>query len=89
MKLFNPPWPTTLLGDLLIRLANGTTAKQSKEPPGIPVSRIETISDATINYERVRYVREIDSKKKELFLIQPGDILFSHIIRDLHWGKTA
>lgn len=83
------PWPTAQLGDLLIRLANGTTATQSKEPPGIPVSRIETISNATINYEKVHYVRDLEEKKKELFLVQQGDILFSHINSDLHLGKSA
>ncbi|QTN34194.1 restriction endonuclease subunit S [Akkermansiaceae bacterium] len=80
---------TEMLGDLLDRLANGTTAEQSKEPPGIPVSRIETISNATINYKRVRYVREIDREKCAQFMVRDGDILFSHINSDLHLGKTA
>lgn len=82
-------WEVTQLGDHLIRLANGLTAKQEKELPGIAVSRIETISDGTVNFEKVRYVRELDTEKEKKFLLQKGDLLFSHINSDLHLGKTA
>ena len=82
-------WNIVELGDLLDRMANGLTCKQEKEPPGIPVSRIETISAGVIDFDRVRYVRDIDDTKKEKFLLQQGDLLFSHINSDMHLGKTA
>jgi type I restriction enzyme S subunit len=82
-------WSVVELGDHLQRIANGLTATQEQEQPGIPVSRIETISTGTINFDRVRYVRDIDEKTKRNFLLQYGDILFSHINSDLHLGKTA
>ena len=82
-------WTIAELGNHLERIANGLTATQEQEQPGIPVSRIETISAGTINFDRVRYVRDIDEKTKNNFLLQYGDILFSHINSDLHLGKTA
>jgi type I restriction enzyme S subunit len=82
-------WSIVELGGLLERLANGLTSKQEKLPPGIPVSRIETISDGTINFEKVRYVRELDRTKEEKFLLKSGDLLFSHINSDFHLGKSA
>jgi len=84
-----PGWSVMYLGDLLERVTNGLTCDQEKEPPGIPVTRIETISNGVVNFERVRYVRDIDDAKKNRFLLQRGDILFSHINSDPHLGKTA
>ena len=82
-------WNAVQLGDHLERIANGLVATQEQGLPGVPVSRIGTISDGIINFDRVRYVREIDEKTKSNFLLQYGDILFSHINSDLHLGKTA
>jgi type I restriction enzyme, S subunit len=82
-------WTVAELGEHLERITNGLTATQEKNPPGIPVSRIETISDGTVNFEKVRYIRQLDENKKQNFLLKEGDLLFSHINSDLHLGKTA
>lgn len=82
-------WPLIPLGELLLELRNGLTATQEKEPPGIPVTRIETISNGIVDMERVRYVRDLPVEKIERFRLREGDILFSHINSDLHLGKTA
>ena len=82
-------WHVAELGNHLERIANGLTVTQNSEPPGLPVSRIETISDGTINFDRVRYVQGLDREKQKQFLLRQGDILFSHINSDLHLGKTA
>lgn len=82
-------WASVDFCDLLLKLANGTTAEQHKDPPGIPVSRIETISEAKINFGKVRYVRDVSPELRERFLLHPGDILFSHINSDSHLGKCA
>lgn len=84
-----PEWSVADLGDLLERITNGLICQQEKEPPGIPVTRIETISNGVVDLGRIRYVRELDESKKEKFLLQRGDVLFSHINSDLHLGKTA
>ena len=77
------------LGDCLERISNGVSATQHKERPGLPVSRIETISDGSINLEKVRFVRDLDAQKIAHYSLKKGDILFSHINSDRHLGKVA
>lgn len=78
------------LGELLAVSRNGVNADQFDQPIGdmLPISRIETISDGTINFLRVKYAKVglVDKKK---YLLQSGDILFSHINSPDHIGKTA
>ncbi len=80
---------SVLLGDVLVEIRNGLVADQEKEQPGIPITRIETISKGVVDFERVRYVRNTDGLKLDRFWLKSGDILFSHINSDLHLGKTA
>lgn len=80
---------TVPLGELLIDIRNGLVVEQEKESPGIPITRIETISKGTVDMDRVRYVRDAAGKNLENFWLKKGDILFSHINSDLHLGKTA
>lgn len=82
-------WTITELGELLERITNGLNIKQNREPKGIPVTRIETISKGEFDFERVQYVHDIEDEKKDKYLLKQGDILFSHINSDLHLGKTA
>jgi type I restriction enzyme S subunit len=77
-----------LLSDLVIQMKNGTTAEQNQEGRGFPVSRIETISDGTIDPKRVRYV-ELEQDDVERWKVQRGDLLFSHINSVEHIGKSA
>ena len=79
-------WEITTLGDAVELIRNGTTAKQNDDGIGISVSRIETISNGEIDFNRVRYVDEIDETK---WLLKQGDILFSHINSTPHIGKSA
>jgi type I restriction enzyme S subunit len=82
-------WVETDLATVIVLMRNGLVTSQEKEPVGIPISRIETISFGIIDFNRVRYVKNIDKEKKQQYLLQIGDILFSHINSDLHLGKTA
>lgn len=82
-------WDVTRLENVTTRISNGANATQYKEPIGLPISRIETISDGHIDLSRVRYVKEKSSDFIERYRLQNGDILFSHINSDAHLGKTA
>lgn len=82
-------WVVTDLATVIVLMRNGLVTLQEKGPVGIPISRIETISFGIIDFNRVRYVKNIDEVKKQQYLLQIGDILFSHINSDLHLGKTA
>jgi type I restriction enzyme, S subunit len=82
-------WKSVPLGELLLELRNGLVAEQAKSPPGIPITRIETISYGVVDLDRVRYVRDVAPEKLKNFWLKKGDLLFSHINSDLHLGKTA
>lgn len=89
--LFDLPrnWSWVRLGDLLNRLSNGYTGSQSKVPTSHFLTRIETISQAEINYERVGFCMDISNEDVQKYSLVTGDILLSHINSDLHLGKTA
>ena len=82
-------WTITDFENVLLRMSNGTTKKQSKQKTGIPVTRIETISNGTVDLERVGFISEPDKDLIRQFRLNLGDILFSHINSDSHLGKTA
>lgn len=82
-------WIPVILDDLLTRISNGASVKQYDEKVGLPISRIETIWNETIDLQRVKYVKENDNEFVEKYRLKKGDILFSHINSDLHLGKTA
>ena len=94
LDLFGDPannlerWSSCTLGDALVAIRNGVNAEQRTEPGGWPITRIETISDGTIDMERVRWIEPADSLI-ENFQLQTGDILFSHINSVEHIGKAA
>ena len=77
------------LGVVLKLIKNGLSGKQNKTGEGVPVTRIETISAANIDFDRVGYIPELDEEQKEKHLLERGDILFSHINSGIHIGKTA
>jgi len=66
---------------------NGLSFEQNQEGRGVRVTRIETISEGTINTEKVGFV-ETDSDISE-YLLKRGDVLFSHINSIKHIGKVA
>jgi type I restriction enzyme, S subunit len=80
-------WDYSLLSEALETIKNGTTAKQLDVKKGKQVSRIETISNGFIDFEKTGYISDNDNI--EGYLLKKGDILFSHINSLKHIGKTA
>ena len=83
---FNGEWERSSLGVVFCKVENGLTYDPNNSE-GLPVTRIETISDRSINYKRVGYAK--DDGKLSKYKMEPGDILFSHINSLKHIGKTA
>jgi type I restriction enzyme S subunit len=81
-------WQTSTLGDVLAVIRNGVNCKQDKSGSGDRISRIESISDATFNLEKVGFAK-LSERDKEKNRLRHGDILFSHINSTVHVGKTA
>ena len=79
---------TVEFGSLFEFIRNGMNVKQDKSGHGLPVTRIETISDSTIDPSRVGFAGLEESDCSD-WLLQRGDILFSHINSVEHIGKCA
>ncbi|MGS5405756.1 restriction endonuclease subunit S [Acinetobacter junii] len=76
------------LDELCIFIRNGKSVKQSKDVDGLPITRIETIANQTIDSDRVGYAGLTEEESKS-HLLECGDILFSHINSLEHLCKTA
>ena len=76
------------ISEIAVLLRNGKSVRQSAEMSGLPISRIETIADGTINPDKVGFgdLRESDCAD---YLLRDGDILISHINSTKHLGKCA
>jgi type I restriction enzyme S subunit len=90
IEMFGDPIASglTSLADVLTAASNGMNVEQNNTGLGVPVTRIETIWNGTIDYSRVRWTN-VDAKSAERFFLRDGDILFSHINSPEHIGKTA
>ena len=78
-------WKRECLGAQLELIRNGYSGQQVNQFTNFPVSRIETISDGTIDLNKVGYVDFIPYS----YLLQSGDLLFSNINSLKHIGKVA
>ena len=76
------------LSEIFEFIRNGKNIKQKSESDGLPITRIETISNSEINIEKVGYAGIVFSES-EKYLLKDGDILFSHINSIDHLGKCA
>ncbi len=79
------------LGDVVTEIRNGIDLEQFDRPTRTatwPISRIETISEARIDLDRVKYVSPTPQQVQR-YQLCAGDILFSHINSPEHIGKTA
>jgi type I restriction enzyme, S subunit len=78
-------WKRESLGDQLELIRNGYSGQQVDHFTDFPVSRIETISDGSIDINRVGYVDFIPDS----YLLKAGDLLISNINSLKHIGKVA
>lgn len=79
---------TSSISEFATILRNGKSIRQSTDASGIPITRIETISNGTIDSSRVGYAN-LTLPECEGWLLQEGDILISHINSTKHLGKCA
>lgn len=76
------------ISDVAVLLRNGKSVQQSADAGGLPITRIETIADWTVNQEKVGFA-DLRREDCEDWLLQNGDILISHINSTKHLGKCA
>ena len=81
-------WELVKLEDVCEFIRNGVSIRQIKGANGIPITRIETISNGIVDRDRMGYAEIIDDTYEKYYL-QHGDILMSHINSPIHVGKSA
>lgn len=70
-------------------IRNGANIKQAKTcTQGIPITRIETISNNKFNWDKLGYASIFDDKYKNFYL-EDGDVLFSHINSKKFVGRSV
>ncbi len=77
------------LADAFSLIRNGASIKQYDNATGIPITRIETISNRVVDRNKCGYADIFDVGKYQDYVLQDGDILMSHINSVQHLGKTA
>ena len=77
------------LDECLLLIKNGANIKQAKDAGGIPITRIETLSGGLFNRDRLGYAGIEDIGKYESFVLEEGDLLFSHINSKAYIGRTV
>jgi type I restriction enzyme S subunit len=80
-------WEVVCLADCLDDFRNGWTYDARGPDGSLPVTRIETIANGVINYERVGLALPDD--RIQPFRMRRDDILFSHINSVEHIAKVA
>ena len=70
-------------------IRNGASIRQTDGAGGLPITRIETISNREIDRSKFGYAGIEDVDKYREYILQDGDILMSHINSEKHLGKVA
>ena len=58
------------LGDCLSMIRNGAQIKQQEGAGGIPITRIETLSNGLFNRDRMGYANIFDTSEYEDYILQ-------------------
>ena len=77
------------LGDCLTMIENGAVIKQKKEAGGIPITRIETLSNDVFNRDRLGYADIFDGAKYSHYILDDLDLVMSHINSRAFLGRTV
>ena len=77
------------IADAFPLIRNCTNIKQGLDDSGYPITRIETISNRTVDRGKMGYAGITDITKYSDYVLQDGDILMSHINSETHLGKVA
>ena len=77
------------LGNCFQMAENGLVVKQTKEAKGMPITRIETLSNDCFNRDRLGYGNIFDEKKISHYILDDKDLIISHINSRTFLGRTV
>jgi type I restriction enzyme S subunit len=76
------------IGEVFQFIRNGKSIKQNGNE-GYPITRIETIAEGKVNFNRLGYASIFELCDYKDYLLKNNDILMSHINSEKHLGKVA
>ena len=77
------------LGECLKLIENGAVIKQFKDGKGIPITRIETLSNNSFNRNRLGYANIVNANEYAHYILDDKDLLMSHINSRIFLGRTV
>jgi type I restriction enzyme S subunit len=81
-------WPLVKLEAVSEFIRNGASIKQSSDAAGLPITRIETIADRSVNLDKCGYA-DVSEGEYLNYRLRSGDMLISHINSEKHLAKCA
>ena len=82
-------WEYKTIDDCFHYIKNGANIKQDKLAEGLPITRIETLSNGVFNRDRLGYANIFDKAKYIDYIMEDKDILMSHINSKQYIGRTV
>ncbi len=82
-------WEYKTIDDCFHYIKNGANIKQDKLAEGLPITRIETLSNGVFNRDRLGYANVFDKNKYLEYIMEDGDLLMSHINSKQYIGRTV
>lgn len=82
-------WEKKTIDDCFETIRNGANIKQNDIHGGIPITRIETISNSIFNRDRLGYANIVNSNDYSKYILNDGDILMSHINSLKYLGRAV
>ncbi len=82
-------WTYKKLGECFTNIRNGANIKQFSPADGIPITRIETLSNNVFNRDKLGYANIHSIENYEKYILNEGDILMSHINSAKYLGRAV
>ena len=82
-------WVIKKVEDCFVFIKNGANIRQEKNAGGLPITRIETLSGGIFNRDRLGYANIFSLGKYASYILESGDLLFSHINSKAYIGRTV
>lgn len=82
-------WEMKTINDCFFYIKNGANIKQDKLADGLPITRIETLSQGVFNRDKLGYANIYDKEKYANYILEDKDLLMSHINSKQYIGRTV
>jgi type I restriction enzyme S subunit len=81
-------WTLASVGQIIVEMQYGSSAKTNADPSGVPVLRMGNIQDGKLDLSSLKYLPQDHAEFPDL-LLNPGDLLFNRTNSPELVGKSA